>query len=243
MAGKLFVVGVGPGDAGLITVKAAHIFETVKHVFVPVSGEGRSSLAYEISSRYISGNTNVTELLFPMQKNKDSIREHYIANFKKIEAVLRAGKDAAIITIGDPSTYSTAWPVLNLLREEASDIELEIIPGITSYAAGAASTGEALAEGNEIMSVVSSYDLPDRIEAVIDVSDTVVFLKTYKKRDIIVDLLRKKGLIEHCVYIKRCGLEGEEVIYNLDRLPEEIDYFSMFILKKRKETAGLLFEK
>jgi precorrin-2/cobalt-factor-2 C20-methyltransferase len=133
--------------------------------------------------------------------------------------------------------------VLNLLREEASDIELEIIPGITSYAAGAASTGEALAEGNEIMSVVSSYDLPDRIEAVIDVSDTVVFLKTYKKRDIIVDMLRKKGLSEHCIYIKRCGLEGEEVIYNLDRLPEEIDYFSMFILKKRKETAGLLFEK
>ncbi|MEI6127662.1 MAG: SAM-dependent methyltransferase, partial [Pseudomonadota bacterium] len=91
-----------------------------------------------------------------------------------------------------------------------------------------------LAEGNEVLSVVSSYDDPVRLEAVIDASDTVVFLKTYKKRELIVGLLKKKGVLSQSIYIKRCGLDGEEIIRNLEKLPGAIDYFSMIILKKQK---------
>lgn len=232
MTGKFYIVGVGPGESGLVTLKATRVLASVGHIFVPVSGMDRESLAYEIAQQYIPPGTSVTELLFPMADNKEMLKEKYMRNYKKIESLLRQGEDAALITIGDPSTYSTSWPVLNLVQDHAPDIEVEVIPGITSYAHGAARTAAALVEGNEILSVVSSYDSLERIEAVIDVSDTVVFLKTYKKRKMVIDLLAKLGMLNKCMYIKRCGLEGEEIIADLEKLPPDLEYFSMIILKK-----------
>ena len=232
MTGKLYIVGVGPGDKELLTVKAAKVLGSTGHIFVPISAEGKESLAYKSVREYIPDGTSVTQLFFPMVSDKNILQKHYSENYKKIESVLRQGKDVALITIGDPCTYSTSWPVFELAKNNALDIDVEVISGITSYADGAARASINLLEGNEIMSVVSSYDSPERIEAVIDVSDTVVFLKTYKKRETVLEILKKKDLIKQSVYIKRCGLEGEEIIYDILKIPAEPDYFSMIIMKK-----------
>ena len=237
MAGKLYIIGAGPGDHGLLPVKAAQILKRAKKIFIPVSGEGRESLAYQIVRTYTLEDACISELLFPMLLDRGEMEKAYAENSKIIEAALREGYDAAFITIGDPGTYSTAWQILALLQEHARDLDVEILPGVTSYAAAAARAAVALAEGNDVLSVVSSYDDPERLEAVINASDTVVFLKTYKKRGLIAELLKKKGLLKQCMYIKRCGLEGEEIIRDMEKLPEAIDYFSMIILKKKKQLS------
>ena len=237
MAGKLSIVGVGPGDPGLVTVKAARVLQTARYVFVPVAAAGKNSLAHEIAKQYIPPGTDVVELLFPMVRDRDQVQSHYFRNYEIIESVVRKGHDAAFLTIGDPCTYSTSWPLFTLFEGKAPDIQVEVVSGISSYADGAARAAENLAEGDEILSIVSAYDSLERINRVIDISDTVVFLKTYKERTRLLELIRKRDLMRQCIYIKRCGLEGQEIIDDLGNMPDDPDYLSMIILKKKKNTA------
>ncbi|MFC1591966.1 precorrin-2 C(20)-methyltransferase [Thermodesulfobacteriota bacterium] len=234
MAGKLFIVGIGPGAPDLLTVRAAELIRETKQIFVPISKKGRESIARGIAQQYISEDAQVHELLFPMLQNQEAIDQHYQSNFETIAAVLREGSDAALLTLGDPATYSTSWPLSSLMREHAPEIEIENIPGITSYCHAAARAGMTLVEGNEALAVVSSYGSQQHLQTIINVSDTVVFLKTYKKRRIIVSLLERMGMLDQCVYISRCGLEGEEIIPDLKRIPDEVDYLSMIILRKQQ---------
>jgi precorrin-2 methylase len=65
----------------------------------------------------------------------------------------------------------------------------------------------------------------------------VVFLKTYKERPRLIELLRKRALLNSCIYIRRCGLAEEEIVYNMEHLPEEVDYLSMIILKSNDRSS------
>lgn len=234
MSAVLYIIGIGPGDPGLVTVKAAEVLKSVHSVFVPVSRPGRQSRAYEIAVQYLSDNCRVERLLFPMTRDREALQKQYRKNVEIIRNRIHEGENAALITLGDPSTYSTTWPVVGLFREQFPETALEIIPGVTSYAGGAARAQRALVDGNECLSVVSSYDDPDRLSVIIDISDTVVFLKTYTCRQTLLDIITAKGLTNRCIYIQRCGLEDEEIVYDVRCIPEEADYLSMIILKKHE---------
>ncbi len=233
MTGKLYIIGVGPGDPGLLTVRALELLRKAHRVFIPVSGQGRESLALDIIREHISSEAAITELVFPMTHDRQIMDEAYRKNYLMISAVLHSGEDAVLVTIGDPATYSSAWQVLKLVKRHEPEMACEVVPGITSYAAAAARAGVQLAQGHETLMVVSSYSDARKLEALIDCADTVVFLKTYRRRSMILELLRARGLFDRCVYIRRCGLAGEEIIRDLAALPDEADYFSMIILKKR----------
>lgn len=232
MSGTFFIVGIGPGDPELITVKAARVLQSVSHVFVPVSGEGRESVAYDIARKHIPSGTVTSELVFPMVKDEGVLQRHYRCNQQAILAVVGQGHDVALITLGDPSTYSTSWPILLLMQEQAPDVRIEVIPGVTSYAQAAARAQLRLGEGNEILCVVSAYDSPERISACIDTADTVVFLKTYAHRKELIELLRARQVLGSCTYIHRSGLDGEQIVRDMHQVPEQLDYMSMIILEK-----------
>ncbi|MCP4717532.1 MAG: precorrin-2 C(20)-methyltransferase, partial [Deltaproteobacteria bacterium] len=206
MNAKLYIVGIGPGDPDMITLKAVKLLERIDHVFVPISAPGRQSVALKITRAHIPESTPVTELVFPMIKDPAELLDHYRENYAHISTVLSTGASAALLTLGDPATYSTAWPIFDLARQDLPQDRIEIISGVTSFSYCAARAATKLAERNEIFTVVSAYDSPERIEAAIDTSDTVVFLKTYKKRNDLIDLLKKKNVADRCVYLKRCGL-------------------------------------
>jgi precorrin-2/cobalt-factor-2 C20-methyltransferase len=232
MAGKLYIIGAGPGEPGLLTVRALELLQKATRVFIPVSGQGRESLARDIIQEHIAAEASVTELVFPMSNDRQVMESAYRNNYLMVSSVLRTGKDAVLVTIGDPSTYSTAWQVLRLLRHHAPEVACEVVPGITSYAAAAARAGIQLTQGHESLAVVSSYSDARKLESVIEWADTIVFLKTYRQRNMILELLRSKGLLDRCVYISRCGLSKEAIIRDFSSLPKEADYFSMIILKK-----------
>ena len=232
MAGKLYIIGVGPGDPGLLTLRALELLQQARRVFIPVSGDGRESLALDIIQEHISAEASVTELVFPMSHDRQIMESAYRKNYSMVSSVLRTGGDAALVTIGDPSTYSTAWQVFRLLQQHDPESTCEVVPGITSYAAAAARAGIQLTQGHESLAVVSSYSDARKLESVIDCADTIVFLKTYRKREMLLELLRSKGLLDRCVYISRCGLPKEAIIFDFSLLPTEADYFSMIIFKK-----------
>ncbi len=238
MAGKVYGIGVGPGDPELMTVKAVEVLQRAGHVFAPISRDGSTSIALETAQRFIPAPTPVTKLLFPMLKDKRVLHDQWMKNYEAIRDAACRGADCAFITLGDPGIYSTFSVIAGLFKAHSPDIEIETIPGIPSFCHAAARAGMTLVEGDEILAVASANDTRERIGALIKTADTAVFLKTYRDRNRLLDIVKDCGFLSCCTYMRRCGMQGEEVIRECEKLPDDPDYLSLIIVKKPHEENG-----
>ena len=232
--GTFYGIGVGPGDPELITVKARNVLERISHVFTPVAGEEKTSIAYSIASRYIAPDSTVERLFFPMTADRTTCEKAWEEHARTIARVLAKGRDAAFITLGDPMTYSTYGYLLKTMGALYPAIRSVTIPGIPSYLAGAASANLPLAEGSEILVIIPGATPEARIREFLTLSDTVVFLKHNSNTQAIRELLQEMGLQDRATYVRRLGFPDEMITRGEDQnLPDRGDYLSLIIVKKQ----------
>jgi precorrin-2/cobalt-factor-2 C20-methyltransferase len=269
MTGKLYVVGVGPGDPELLTLKAARILKSVSCLFVPKGREEGSSLALSIVEKALDLiGKEIVEIHFPMHKTKkgsspeerahtnlDSKIErgdNEVNEFKSkkanwyqneldskwkqaVAAVydrLQAGLDGAFITIGDPTIYSTFFYIYESLLTLDPDLEIEIIPGVSSINAAASRAGISLGLGDERIAVLPATYTEDLADVLVKF-DTVVLMKVYRVFDKLLAVLERMGLVDRAIYVSGAGMKGEKVIRNILNVREEdLNYFSMVIIRK-----------
>ena len=231
--GTLYGIGVGPGDPELITLKALKVLHRVPHIFASCSSKNNYSLALNIIRSHLNG-AGLEHLPFPMTKDDGVLREAWEANARRVLEVLATGRDAAFVTLGDPLTYSTFGYLLKTLKRLEPGLRIITIPGITSYAAAAALTHIPLTEGEESFYLVSGALGAARLREVVDKSDNIVLLKTYRYFDDIYRALEELDLLDRATCISRCGLEGETVVQDLRELEgRALPYLSMIIIKKQ----------
>ena len=230
--GTLFGIGVGPGDPDLITLKAMNILKGVDVVFAAASTTNSHSLAEKIVTPHLRNGVTIKRLNFPMTRDRNVLDAAWRENAKIVIETLKKGQDAALITLGDPLTYSTFGYVMAKIRETTEEIPIKIIPGITSYQAGSASAGVILAEGEESFTVISGALGSENLKKVIESTDTVVMLKVYRNYKEIFETLR--DLTDRSVLISKCGLEGEEVFQDIKKRPDNLPpYLSLLLIKKK----------
>ncbi|HAK88632.1 MAG TPA: precorrin-2 C(20)-methyltransferase, partial [Nitrospiraceae bacterium] len=119
MTGKLYVIGVGPGDPELLTLKAVRVLREVPCICVPKGREEGNSLALSIVQKArIEGLTlegkEIIEAHFPMRKTRNNqesenceLDTKWQETIETVYSRLNKGIDMAFITIGDPTIYST----------------------------------------------------------------------------------------------------------------------------------------
>jgi len=231
--GTLYGIGVGPGDPELITLKALKVLQRVPQIFASCSSKNNYSLALNIVRRHLNG-AGIEHLPFPMTRDSQVLAEAWEQNARRVLEVLDAGKDAAFVTLGDPLTYSTFGYLLKTLKRLRPEARVVTIPGITSYSAAAALTHTPLTEGEESFYVVSGALGAGRLREVVEKSDNIVMLKTYRNFGEIYQALEELDLLDRATCISRCGLEGETVVENLrDYQGQPMPYLSMIIIKKK----------
>jgi precorrin-2/cobalt-factor-2 C20-methyltransferase len=230
--GKLYGVGVGPGDPELITVKAVKAIQAADIIFTAASSKNPYSLAVEIATPYISEGAQTRHLGFPMTRHSQEVEAAWIANAKEIAAELNAGKTAVFLTLGDPTTYSTFGYILKKMACIMPDANIETIPGITSFHAAAARLNRILVEGEESLLVTSGAYGGDRIRCIQDV-ENVAIVKAYKNIKDINQSLKDTGLFENGVAVSKCGRAQEAVINDLDELESrDPDYWTLILASK-----------
>jgi precorrin-2/cobalt-factor-2 C20-methyltransferase len=231
--GILYGIGVGPGDPELITLKALKVLHRVPHIFAACSTKNSYSLALSIVRCHLNG-AGIEHLPFPMSKAPQVLQEAWEANARRVMEVLDTGSDAAFVTLGDPLTYSTFGYLLKTLKRLRPDVSIITIPGITSYSAAAALTHIPLAEGEESFYLVSGALGAAKLKEVIEKSDNIVMLKTYRHFDEIYQALEEMDLLDCTTCISRCGLDGETIVEDLRVLNgRDMPYLSMIIIKKK----------
>lgn len=230
--GKLFGVGVGPGDPELITVKAVRVIKEADIIFTAASSKNSYSLAVEIASPYISPTATTKSLGFPMTKNEDEVEKAWTANAKEIAAELKQGKNAVFLTLGDPITYSTFGYILKKMKCIMPGADIETIPGITSFHAASARLNRILVEGEESLLLTSGAFGGSRVRNVREV-ENIAIVKAYKNISDINAALKETGMHENGVAVTRCGRDREEIIDDLDLLETRApDYWTLILASK-----------
>lgn len=239
MSGIFYGVGVGPGDPELLTLKAINAIKTADVVIAPRTEKKDESTALSIARPYIQDGCEILELVFPMNYNAQALSDAWVNNKKTILELLDAGKKVAFLTLGDPMLYSTYMYVYRLLED--SGHEIVNIPGVNSFSAIGNRLGMPLAEGGDILSIVPATIDEERLEKVLAVSDNVVLMKVYKNFTDIVEKLDKHGMVENAVMVSKCGLDGEEIIYDLVASgSKKVNYLSTILTKRTKVSKHAL---
>ncbi len=234
--GTLYGIGVGPGDPEFITLKAVRILNEVDVVFAASSTKNDHSLAKGIVSRHLKNGVPVRILGFPMTRDKEELADAWRKNAAQVMDVLKQGKDAAFITLGDPMTYSTFGYLMKTIRSMSPLVPIEVVPGITSYHAAAAAACRVLAESEESFAVVSGAMGAARLNRMIAHTDNVVMLKVYKNYREILETLQRLEPGAESVLVSQCGLEGEAIVEKLEDWPMTgLPYLTCLIIKKTKD--------
>ena len=228
MAGKLYGIGVGPGDPEYMTLKAVRLIRECDVVAYPVKKEGEESVALNIARGAMEiPDEKIQEVLFVMNPDK-KIRETCRKEATdKIKAILDEGKNIAMLALGDIGIYSTYSYVHKELIKEGYDVQM--ISGIPSFCAGASLANISIVEGNEGFGVVPSVKGIDDVIKALDTFDNLVIMKVGNYVKAVYDLLCERGISENAIVISNVGLEGEYVgPLDPDR---EYGYFTTMVIK------------
>jgi precorrin-2/cobalt-factor-2 C20-methyltransferase len=200
----LVVLGIGPGDSGLITVRGAELLRNADKVFVP------GNLAKKIVSPYVEAEV----LNFPMTDDTERINQAMEMNCATIAEVARSGT-AVLGVLGDPAFYSTYARLWTVMSERYPDIERRLEPGVSSITAFASRLGVAVRSG------VLVTDGSEQ--------ECLVLLKVKRPREK-VDDLRSQGYKEFGL-VERMYMDDERT-YTEAEMPESCDYMSVMFARK-----------
>lgn len=226
MNGKLYGVGVGPGDPELMTAKAMRVLRECDTIAIP-SKDRAIDYALRIA---IEGLPELSEKPIlevdtcPISKDPADLQPSCERGVEILQERLDQGEKVCFITIGDPFVYSTFCYIHP--RIAALGYETEIIPGVPSFCAAAAALGIPLCEGDQELHIFSGTS---GIEDKLDQPGVRVFLKFDLPQ--ILESVHGRELTVYAA--EHCGRLEQRIFYSADEISKDAGYYTTLIVKER----------
>lgn len=240
--GKLIGASLGPGDPELITRRSWAVLQSDARWIYPVKKAAEVSYALSIVER--SGlpiPADAVELVFPMTRDAELLAKAWLRAAEQTVALLAEGRDLVFLVEGDASTFATFGHLARVARELAPEIEVETIPGVSSFAAAAATTGMPLAEEDETLAIIPAAYGTGVIDHMLDEFDTLILLKVKPLLDEVLELLERRGLLATSCFIEKVGSPDERIVRDLASLKgEKVNYLSLLLVQNPKRQRGEL---
>lgn len=231
--GRLYGIGIGPGDPKLVTLKAKEILNRVDTIFVPKGNEDGISCSRYIVEAIINRPKDFVELTFPMTKDKAILSRYWRDAAGVISKEIKKGKDVAFVTLGDPFIYSTYVYLLKAIQKNFPEIDFQTIPGITAFNAAASIAGIPLVKRDERLAVVPVTKDLKYLRETLQEFDTVVLMKVGAKLTKVLLLLKELGFLKQATLISHIGYQNQKVIHDLTALQDKkTGYLSVILVKK-----------
>ncbi len=240
--GKLVGASLGPGDPLLITRRSWDVLQSGARWLYPVKRAEESSYALAIVERGgLAVPNDAVELVFPMTRDATALLKAWAAAAARTVELLGEGRDVVFLVEGDASTFATFGHLARVVRELAPEVEVETIPGVSSFAAAAASAGVPLAEEDETLAIIPAAYGVGVIDHLLDEFDTLVLLKVKPLLDEVLELLERRGLMATSCFIEKVGSPDERIVRDVASLKGgDVNYLSLLLVQNPKRSRGEL---
>jgi precorrin-2/cobalt-factor-2 C20-methyltransferase len=225
--GRLYGLGVGPGDPELLTLKAVRLLRAVPVIAYPAPEHG-DSFARSIVAAWIDGHQREIAIRFPMKPGPPPAAI-YDAAAAGLAAELESGRDVALLCQGDPLFYGS---FVNVFIRLAGRYRIEIVPGVSSLTAVAAAAAVPLVSRDDTLAVIPATLKEDQMAARLGECDTAAIVKLGRHAAKVRRVLDRLGLLDGAVYVEHATLPTQRVAplacVNGDKTP----YFSMALVRR-----------
>ncbi len=240
--GRLIGASLGPGDPELITRRAWAVLNGDARWLYPVKKAEESSYALSIVTRGgLEVPADAEELVFPMTRDAEILTKAWARAAARTVELLAEGRDLVFLVEGDASTFATFGHLARVVRELVPEVEVETIPGVSSFAAAAATTGTTLAEEDETLAVIPAAYGVEVIDHLLDEFDTLVLLKVKPLVDEVLELLERRELLSTSCFIEKVGSPDERIVRDVASLKgEKVNYLSLMLVQNPKRQRGEL---
>ena len=225
--GVFYGVGLGPGDAELLTLKAARLIRAADVVAYPAL-PGRESLARRIVADLLAEGVEELRIEVPMAGERAPAQAAYDAGAARIAEVLGAGRDVMFLCEGDPLFYGS---FMYLQARLTGRFAVKVVPGVASPMAGAAAAGLPLAARDEVFCVLPATLSDEALRVRLALCNSAVIMKLGRHMGRVRALLTEMGLAGRAQYVARVGM-ADQLIRPLEEAPAEAPYFSMILVVK-----------
>ncbi|MEV5505660.1 precorrin-2 C(20)-methyltransferase [Streptomyces orinoci] len=235
--GRLYGVGLGPGDPSLMTVRAVEVIGAADVVAYHSARHGRS-IARSIAERHLRPGQIEEPLVYPVTTEttdhpggyRGAMEEFYAEAAARLAAHLDAGRSVAVLAEGDPLFYSS---YMHMHKRLAHRYPTEVVPGVTSFSAAAARLGEPLVEGEEVLTILPGTLPEEELTARLAATDSAVVMKLGRTFPAVRGALEASGRLPEARYVERATMPGERTGALGEIDPASVPYFSMAVLPSR----------
>jgi precorrin-2/cobalt-factor-2 C20-methyltransferase len=234
MTGRLYGIGLGPGDPELLTVKALRLIQSVP-VISYFAKAGRRGNARGIVDPWLNGHAEELPLYYPMTTEHafdspvylSTLREFYETAVAALSAHLEAGRDVALLAEGDPLFYGSFMHLYVRLRAQ---YPVTLVPGVTGMAGCWSEAGEPMTWGDDTLSVLPGTlpleVLVERLRA----TDAAVIMKLGRNFAKAREAVAEAGLMDRAIYVERGTMADQVVMKLAEKVDGPAPYFSLILI-------------
>lgn len=235
--GRLYGVGLGPGDPSLMTVRAVEVIAGADVIAYHSARHGRS-IARSIAAAHLRPDHIEEALVYPVTTEstdhpggyRGALDEFYEAAAARLAAHLDAGRTVAVISEGDPLFYGSYQ---HMHKRLAHRYPTEVIPGVTSISAAAARLGKPLAEADEVLTILPGTLPEEELTARLASTDTAVVMKLGRTFPTVRRAMERSGRLPEAQYVERATMSGERTEKLADIDAETVPYFAVSVVPSR----------
>lgn len=225
--GVLYGVGVGPGDPGLMTLKAV---ETIK--FCPVVAAPRTRNGGMVALEIARGAVDLSEKIvvpldFAMTRDVGERAASHRAAAAALREHLDRGTPVAMLNLGDVSIYASFRYIADILVPEG--YPMQMVSGVPSFCAAAAALGESLTDMETPLHIIPDGNA--EIDGSLLANGTSVWMKSGSRLPELVRELKADGLLDKAMLVRNCGMADQHIQRGQDGVEVEPGYFTVVIVK------------
>ena len=234
MTGRLWGVGLGPGDPELMTVKAARLIGEADVIAFHSARHGRS-IARSVAAPYLREGQVEEHLMYPLTTettdhpggSQGAMDDFYAECAARLAAHLAAGRDVVVLAEGDPLFYGS---YMHMHKRLADRYPCEVVPGVTSVSAAAAVLGRPLCERDEILTVLPGTLPPDVLAERLANTDAAAVMKLGRTFANVREAFELAGRLDEAWYVERATTSAERTAPLAEVDPSSVPYFSLALL-------------
>ncbi|KHL19343.1 precorrin-2 C20-methyltransferase/precorrin-3B C17-methyltransferase [Mumia flava] len=250
MTGRLYGVGLGPGDPELVTLKAARLIAAAD-VIAYHQGRGKRSNARRIADDLIPPDAHEEVLEYPVTTGTTdhpggyagAMTDFYADCEARVAAHLDAGRDVVVLAEGDPLFYGSFMYLHDRL---SGRYESQIVPGVPAFAAASATAAAPLVRQTDVLTVLpGTLDEAELARRLAD-TDGAIIMKLGRRFPAVRSALAQAGRLDDAVYVERASMDSQRLLPVAEVDPDSVPYFSIVLVpgdsspsRRRYEEGGV----